>query len=276
MADAKRYYWLKLKENFFDDDVINWIEDQKNGKEYCLFYLKLCLKSLKNNGVLIRNVGTLLVPYDMKKLADITNTPEDTVIVAMSLFKKTGLVEVMENGALYLSQLQDMVGSESSWAKKKRDQRLTKGQSEDNVQQVSDRERERERDRDKSKREENDNSPACEKVVDEFQNVIHPLTNLSDLEMVRALANDYGPEWCVMAIAEARRAKNGNTAFLPVKYIGTILRNWKQSGGPPGSMAPSPIVPLVDYDEQRKKTHELIRRRDAEMADLARKRMGIS
>ena len=129
---------------------------------------------------------------------------------------------------------------------------------------------------DKSKREENDNSPACEKVVDEFQNAIHPLTNLSDLEMVRALANDYGPEWCVMAIAEARRAKNGNTAFLPVKYIGTILRNWKQAGGPPGSMAPSPIVPLVDYDEQRRKTQELIRKRDAEMADLARKRMGIS
>ena len=129
---------------------------------------------------------------------------------------------------------------------------------------------------DKSKREENDNSPACEKVVDEFQNAIHPLTNLSDLEMVRALANDYGSEWCVMAIAEARRAKNGNTAFLPVKYIGTILRNWKQAGGPPGSMAPSPIVPLVDYDEQRKKTQEVIRRRDNEMAELARKRMGIS
>ena len=129
---------------------------------------------------------------------------------------------------------------------------------------------------DKSKREENDNSPACEKVVDEFQNAIHPLTNLSDLEMVRALANDYGSEWCVMAIAEARRAKNGNTAFLPVKYIGTILRNWKQAGGPPGSMAPSPIVPLVDYGEQRRKTQALIRQRDAEMADLARKRMGIS
>ena len=129
---------------------------------------------------------------------------------------------------------------------------------------------------DKSKREENDNSPACEKVVDEFQNAIHPLTNLSDLEMVRALANDYGSEWCVMAIAEARRAKNGNTAFLPVKYIGTILRNWQQAGGPPGSMAPSPIVPLVDYDEQRKKTQEVIRRRDNEMAELARKRMGIS
>ena len=129
---------------------------------------------------------------------------------------------------------------------------------------------------DKNIKDKNDNSPAREKVVDEFQNVIHPLTNLSDLEMVRALANDYGSEWCVMAIAEARRAKNGNTAFLPVKYIGTILRNWKQAGGPPGSMAPSPIVPLVDYDEQRRKTQALIRQRDAEMADLARKRMGIS
>ena len=44
MAKGHKYYWLKLKEDFFEDDVINWIEVQPNGKDYCLFYLKLCLK----------------------------------------------------------------------------------------------------------------------------------------------------------------------------------------------------------------------------------------
>ncbi|MCU9815866.1 phage replisome organizer N-terminal domain-containing protein [Paraclostridium sp. AKS73] len=84
----KKYYWLKLKEDFFEEDAISWIEEQENGKDYCLFYLKLCLKSLKTNGLLIRNVGSMLVPYDIKTLARVTNTEPDTVRVAMELFKK--------------------------------------------------------------------------------------------------------------------------------------------------------------------------------------------
>lgn len=117
---AKKYYWLKLKEDFFDDDAIGWIEEQPKGKEYALFYLKLCLKSLKTDGILIRTVGTMLVPYDMKKLSEITKTEFDTVVVAMELLKNIGMVEILENGEIYLPGLQQMVGSESQWAKYKR------------------------------------------------------------------------------------------------------------------------------------------------------------
>lgn len=119
----KKYYWLKLKEDFFEEDTISWIEDQENGKDYCLFYLKLCLKSLKTNGTLIRNVGTMLVPYDIKQLGKITNTDVDTVRVAMELFKNIGLVEILDNGEIYLSQLKNMVGSETSKAQLMRNKR---------------------------------------------------------------------------------------------------------------------------------------------------------
>lgn len=123
MAKDKKYYWLKLKEDFFEEDTISWIEEQENGKEYCLFYLKLCLKSLKTNGTLIRNVGTMLVPYDVKQLGKITNTDIDTVRVAMELFKNIGLVEILENGEIYLTQLENMVGSETSKAQLMRNKR---------------------------------------------------------------------------------------------------------------------------------------------------------
>jgi len=116
----KKYYWLKLKENFFDDDAIQWIEEQPNGSEYALFYLKLCLKSLKGNGLLIRTVGNMLIPYSAKKIAELTRTDIDTVRVAMELLKKANLVQILENGEIYLTQLQNMVGSESKWAKYKR------------------------------------------------------------------------------------------------------------------------------------------------------------
>ena len=128
----KKYYWLKLKEDFFEEDAISWIEEQEKGKEYCLFYLKLCLKSLKTNGLLIRNVGSMLVPYDAKTLAKVTSTDIDTVRVAMDIFTKIGLIQILENGEIFISQLQNMVGSETSKAqlmrnKRARDKKLIEG-----------------------------------------------------------------------------------------------------------------------------------------------------
>lgn len=127
----KKYYWLKLKENFFEEDTISWLEEQENGKEYCLFYLKLCLKSLKTDGILIRNVGELFIPYDVKKLGEMTNTDIDTVRVAMEIFKQIGLVQILDNGEIYLTQLFAMVGSETKWASYKRNERI--GQCPKNV-----------------------------------------------------------------------------------------------------------------------------------------------
>jgi len=113
---AKKYYWMKLKEDFFDDDAIEWLEEQPNGKEYSLFYLKLCLKSLKTNGLLIRNVGSILVPYDTKKLAEITKTDFDTAAVAMELLKTIGLVEILEGGEICLPRMEEMIGPETDKA----------------------------------------------------------------------------------------------------------------------------------------------------------------
>lgn len=117
-----RFYWLQLKEDFFDEDAIDWLEDQPNGKEYSLFYLKLCLKSLRTNGILIRKVGSMLLPYDHIKLGELTKTNPDTVIVAMELLMKIGLVKKLENGELYITQVENMIGSQSIGAFKKQQQ----------------------------------------------------------------------------------------------------------------------------------------------------------
>ena len=124
--DTTKFSWLMLNEDFFDDDAIQWLEEQPNGKEYSLFYLKLCLKSLKTNGILIRQVGQMLVPYDASKLAELTRIDVDTVVVAMELLQKIGLVDILENGEIYLSQIQNMIGSKSIGAFKKQQQRMLK------------------------------------------------------------------------------------------------------------------------------------------------------
>lgn len=122
----KRYYWLKLEENFFEDDTIAWLEEQENGKDYVIFYLKLALRSLKDDGRLIRYVGETLIPYDVKALAKLTNTSPDTVAVAMKTFLEIGLVSRLESGEIYLNQIEEMVGSETDVAKRVRKHRAKK------------------------------------------------------------------------------------------------------------------------------------------------------
>lgn len=127
-----KFYWLQLKEDFFENDAIEWLEEQKpNGRDYAYFYLKLCLKSLKSNGILIRNVGNILIPYDNRKLAELTKMDFDTVCVAMELLQKIGLIKILENGEIYITQLENLIGSKSLGALKKQQQRLLNGQKGD-------------------------------------------------------------------------------------------------------------------------------------------------
>lgn len=122
--EKDKFYWLQLKEDFFEEDSLSWLEEQENGEKYSLFYLKLCLKSLKTKGILIRTVGNLLIPYDKKKLAEITKTDVDTVVIAMELLEKIGLVQILGNGEIYCTQVANMIGEKSVGAFKKEQQRL--------------------------------------------------------------------------------------------------------------------------------------------------------
>lgn len=121
-----KFYWLQLKENFFEDDAIEWLESQDNGAAYALFYLKLCLKSLKTNGVLIRRVGEMLIPYDASALGKLTGTPTDTVKAAMVYLSQCGLIKMLENGEIYMRQVETMIGAQSVSAFKKQQQRALK------------------------------------------------------------------------------------------------------------------------------------------------------
>jgi len=121
MADRKkRYFWLQLKEDFFDDDTMAYIEDQPNGKEYALIYLKMCLKSLKLDGYLKRVVGNTIIPYDIPTLAKLVNSNVDTVRVAMKMFEQIGLINILDSGEIYMNQIEEMIGSETEAAKQKR------------------------------------------------------------------------------------------------------------------------------------------------------------
>ncbi len=103
----KRYYWLRLQNDFFDSSEIQIIEDMDNGRDYILFYLKLLCKSLGKDGHL-RLTDT--IPYSEKMLAKITNTNIDIVRSAIKVFLKFGMIELLDDGTLYMRELEKMTG----------------------------------------------------------------------------------------------------------------------------------------------------------------------
>lgn len=139
MGDGK-FYWLKLKRDFFKRHDIRIIEAQPNGKDYILFYLKLLCESVDHEGSL-RFSDT--IPYNEDMLSTITNTNVDIVRNAVRIFTELGLMDVMDDGTFYMNEVNKMVGYETAWAEKKRIYRenkklLEEGHSEDNVLPLSD------------------------------------------------------------------------------------------------------------------------------------------
>lgn len=83
MSDTKKYYYLKLKENFFNSDEIILIESMQDGMLYSNILLKLYLLSLKFNGYLRLNEN---MNYTAQMIATLTRHEVGTVERALLIF----------------------------------------------------------------------------------------------------------------------------------------------------------------------------------------------
>ena len=152
MSDNKKYYYLRLKDNFFDSDELKILESMKDGYLYSNILLKLYLRSLKNDGKLVVNER---IPYSADMLASITGHQVGTIKQALSIFKDLGLIDVLDNGAIYMLDIQNFIGKGSSEADRKREYRQRIEDERTNVQtnlrQISTRDRDRDKDRDRDR-----------------------------------------------------------------------------------------------------------------------------
>lgn len=108
MAEDGRYYWLKLKRDFFKRHDVRIVEAMPNGKDYLIFYLKLLCESIDHEGFL-RFSET--IPYNENMLAAITNTNIDIVRTAIEIFSELDLLEIMDDGTYYMNKVNSMIGS---------------------------------------------------------------------------------------------------------------------------------------------------------------------
>lgn len=124
MSD-KKYYWIRLKTNFFSQEIIDFLLSQKNGCQYVVLYQMLCLNTANSDGALATNINEMLVPYDVNKIVRDTKYFDfDTVSVALELFKKLGLIYEEQDGILKITNYSEMVGSESGNANAQRQKKF--------------------------------------------------------------------------------------------------------------------------------------------------------
>lgn len=122
--DKRRLYWIKLTDRFISSDTVDFLMSQKDGANYVVLYQMLCLKTVNNGGVLARELGELIVPYDVDKIQrDCKWFSPDTVRVALELYKKLGLVYENTDGILAITDFEKMIGSQTYSAEKKELQR---------------------------------------------------------------------------------------------------------------------------------------------------------
>ena len=141
MAAEKKYYWLKLSEDFFHDKAIKKLRKLAGGDTYTIIYLKMLLKSMKDNGFLYYDGIEETFPDEVA--LDIDEDP-DNVKVTMEFLIRAGLLTKKNEDEAVLEQLPGMVGSETGAAQAKRRQRarkaaghLTDGHCPDNVATMS-------------------------------------------------------------------------------------------------------------------------------------------
>lgn len=132
--EDKKFYWLKLKNDFFKRQDIMIVENMPNGKDYILFYLKMLLESVSHNGELRFNDT---IPYNEQMLATITNTNIDIVRSAMEVFTSLNMIEVLGDDTIYMTEVEKMIGSSANNDNANRQRRFREKKKQEKLESVT-------------------------------------------------------------------------------------------------------------------------------------------
>lgn len=137
-APEKKYFWLKLKENFFDDKQIRYLRSLPDGDKVVITYLKMQLKSLKTAGTIRYD---RILPSSEEELALMLDEDINIVKFTVKALLQINAIEILEDNSIFMIAMQELIGKESASAERMRNFR--KRQKElssqcDNSEQSSD------------------------------------------------------------------------------------------------------------------------------------------
>ncbi len=228
--DNKKYYYLKLKENFFESDEMILLQNMQDGYLYTDILMKLYLRSIKNDGKLMFKD---LIPYTPSVLAQVLRHQVGTVEKALQVFQKLGLIEVLDNGSIYMLDIQNFIGQSSTEADRIRKYRNSISVAKNGVQMLQEKynnstpeiEIEKELDKDIDKK--------LELEVDKEKKQLYEICNSKGIELSNkaktyieeSLNNGINREIIEYAISEAVDHKVNNWS-----YVWRILERYKFEG----------------------------------------------
>lgn len=114
---AKKFYWLKLKDNFFQQKEIKKLRKIAGGDTYTIIYLKLQLLSLENEGVLVYEG----VEKDFaEQLSYEIDEDRDNIEITLQFMNANKLIEELEENTFFLPKINECIGKESESAERMR------------------------------------------------------------------------------------------------------------------------------------------------------------
>ena len=224
MAEGKRYYWLKLKDDLFTSIRIKKLRRMAGGDTFLIIYLKLQLKAIKNDGV-VSYKGYEQDFIDELAL-DLDEEPDNVRVTLMYLLS-CGLAETEDNVNFFFPYAIENTGSEGASAERMRNHRAKQASlSDTHVTQplrLSDREIEKEKDIEKDTRDktqETDTSEfetALSDYIEHRKAMGKPLTG-KGVDLVRADLEKLAPGDKVKQIAILHQSiKKGWKGVFPLK-----------------------------------------------------------
>ena len=113
--ENKVYYWMALKNDFFDRPAMVQLLNQENAWEYIGLYIQLCLQTINSQGYLVSKIGKKFFPFTEKLIARETGYhSEEFVVKALELFADLELVKIGYKGYKYIPEVQESIGSSSN------------------------------------------------------------------------------------------------------------------------------------------------------------------
>ena len=125
MSESKKYYWLKLKEDFFEEKQIKYLRSLPDGDKLVIAYLKMQLKSLKTEGFIKYDS---VLPSNIEELAMILDEDTNIIQLMIKALEQTKALEILDDGSFYMIAMQDLIGKEGQSAERVRQFRARKKQ----------------------------------------------------------------------------------------------------------------------------------------------------
>lgn len=218
----KKYYWLKLEENYFDLKIQKALRRLPSGSDMLICYLKMQLRYL-NTGGIIEYQG--IYEELAQEIALDIDEEEDLVKMTLSVLEKWKVIEPCDSG-IYIAEMQERIGSKTDVAlrvarHRERQKMLHCNNDETKSNSIKEIEIEKEIDKEKEQETKRDIDDVVKHLEKNFVRTISPL----EYEKLKDWLRDFNENMIKHAIDLA--ILNNKKTF---SYIAGILKNWKSNG----------------------------------------------